>query len=465
MDSRYRDLPSVDRLATRVLTIDPDIPRSLAMDGAREILNATRGRLATESVDVDLDALARDVREQIRQRVTPSLRPLINATGVVLHTNLGRAPVSDTTAKAMADTASSYSNLEFDLDSGQRGSRSSHARDLLRELTGAEDALVVNNNAGALLLAVTALAHGRDVIVSRGQAVEIGGGFRIPDVTLQSGAHLIEVGTTNRTYLADYQGAITPATALLLRVHPSNFRILGFVNAVGIVELAALGINAGVGVLDDVGSGALIDPTPFGLRDEPLVQESVRAGASVVCFSGDKLLGGPQGGLLVGTSSAIIAMRRHPLARAFRIDKASLAGLEATLRHYQLGEALVAIPVWRMISLPLSEVERRARVAAGSISSPFVEAVQMQSLVGGGSLPGECLPSWGLRLLPPSEVAVTAWSADQVAGRLRRLPRPIVARVEHNSVVLDLRTVDPRDDQAIVLALADEVSRLGQTNG
>ena len=464
MDSPYRQLPSVDHLASQVQAIDPDLPRTLVLDAAREVLKEARRHLALGPSDIAMDSLARATLDNIRRRVTPNLRPVINATGVVLHTNLGRAPVSDSTARAMAEVATSYSNLELDLESGQRGSRNSHARDLLRELTGAEDALVVNNNAGALLLALTALAHNREVIVSRGQAVEIGGGFRIPDVMFQSGAHLIEVGTTNRTYLADYQRAIGPATALLLRVHTSNFRVLGFVNSVGVAELVMLGKNAGIGVLDDVGSGALLDPAPFGLRDEPLVQDSIRAGASVVCFSGDKLLGGPQAGVLVGTSSAIAAMRQHPLARALRIDKASLAGLEATLRHYQRGEALATIPIWRMISVPLSEIEVRARAAARAIASAWVEPVRVESMIGGGSLPGECLPSWGLRLVPAGEATGSMWSADQAALRLRRLSRPIVPRIEQNGVVVDLRTVDPRDDPLIVSTLADEVGRLRSKN-
>jgi L-seryl-tRNA(Ser) seleniumtransferase len=360
----------------------------------------------------------------------------------------------------MAQISSSYSNLEFDLDAGQRGSRSNHSRDLLCELTGAEDALAVNNNAGALLLALTALANGRDVIVSRSQAVEIGGGFRIPDVMAQSGARLVEVGTTNRTYVNDYQRAIGPATALLLRVHASNFRIEGFVHNVGVGELADLARDAGIGVLDDIGSGALLDPRAFGLRDEPLVQESVRSGASVVCFSGDKLLGGPQAGLLVGKKASIDLVRRHPLARALRIDKVSLAGLEATLRHYQAGDALDAVPVWRMISTPLHSLEQRSRVMTTTIDSPWVVPAELRSTVGGGSLPGETQASWGVRVGCHDGPAVPSWSADRFARGLRQLPRPIVGRVEKDAVFLDLRTVDPSDDKTVVGAVITTLAQI-----
>jgi L-seryl-tRNA(Ser) seleniumtransferase len=459
VDPRYRALPSVDRVAGRVQTIHPDTSRSLILNLARESLDAARERLARHPAEIDLEWIVSDVDDRLRLLLTPSLRPVINATGVILHTNLGRAPVSEAAATAMAEIAASYSNIEFDLEGGQRGSRSSHARDLLRDLTGAEDALVVNNNAGALLLALTALANGRDVVISRGQSVEIGGGFRIPDVMAQSGVHLVEVGTTNRTYVGDYQRAIAPTTALLLRVHTSNFRIEGFVHSVAVGELVALAKGAGVEVLDDVGSGALLDPSVFGLRDEPLVQNSVRAGASVVCFSGDKLLGGPQAGILVGKQASIELIRRHPLARALRIDKVSLAGLEATLRHYRLGEALAEVPIWRMIATPLFEIEQRARRASATLGSAAAEAVELRSAVGGGSLPGETLASWGLRVGTTDDGSGPPRSADQIARLLRRLPRPVVARVEQNGVLLDFRTILPTDDPVVISSLASVLSR------
>ncbi len=308
----------------------------------------------------------------------------------------------------------------------------------------------MNNNAAAVLLTLSALAAGRDVIISRGQAVEIGGGFRIPDVMRQSGAHLVEVGTTNRTYLADYAAAITPQTALLLRVHPSNFRVEGFVSSVEVDDLVELGKRSCVDVMDDVGSGALLDPRPFGLAGEPLVQESVQAGAAVTCFSGDKLLGGPQAGVIVGKRATIEKIRRNPLARAMRIDKFSLAGLAATLLHYVRGEATAEIPIWRMIATPEGELERRALRLARQLDREGVMAVQTAATVGGGSLPQETLPSWAIRIaVSPSQ----AGSAAELARRLRAGAPPIVGRSERDALLLDLRTVEPSDDVVIENAL------------
>ena len=283
---------------------------------------------------------------------------MINATGVIIHTNLGRAPLSDATIEAMAAVGRSYSNLEFDLDSGGRGSRYDHLEQLLVRVTGAEAAMAVNNNAAALLLALSALCQGREVVISRGQLVEIGGGFRVPDVMAQSGAHLVEVGTTNRTRLADYSAAIGENTAALMRVHESNFRVIGFTESVSIDELAPLARERGVLSMDDLGSGCLLDPRPYGLAAEPTPQASLRAGADLVLFSGDKLLGGPQAGIIVGRKDLIATLRRHPLARALRLDKTSIAGLNATLLHYVKGEATREVPVWRMISMPLEDIER-----------------------------------------------------------------------------------------------------------
>ena len=370
MERAFRSLPSVDRVLQDPALDGALWPRVLATDAVRAALAAARERVATGGPASDVSDIVRDALARLRASVTPSLRTVVNATGVILHTNLGRAPISEAAAAAMASVASSYSNLEFDLASGERGSRATHVRSLLQEVTGAADGFAVNNNAGALLLALTALAADQDVVISRGQAVEIGGGFRIPDVMRQSGARLVEVGTTNRTYIGDYADAVTDQTALLLRVHPSNFRLEGFVHSVSVAELASLGRQRSVAVLDDVGSGALLDPRAYGLGEEPLVQDSVRAGATVVCFSGDKLLGGPQAGIIVGERSALDRIRRHPLARALRIDKASLAGLEATLRHYQRGEATTHVPIWRMIATPADEVERRARAVANALGLP-----------------------------------------------------------------------------------------------
>lgn len=451
-----RALPSVDRLLQDPALVGGGWPRALVVAAVREVLAAARAEVLAGKAAPDSSSLVAEALLRLRQRSTPSLRSVINATGVILHTNLGRAPVSEATGQAMLRAATGYSNLEFDLATGERGSRHGHLRELLREVTGAEDGFAVNNNAGAVLLALSALAAGREVIVSRGQAVEIGGGFRIPDVLRQSGATLVEVGTTNRTYLSDYEAAMTPRTALLLRVHPSNFRIDGFVHSVAIAELTELARRSGIGVLDDVGSGALLDPRVYGLRDEPLIQDSIRAGVSAVCFSGDKLLGGPQAGVIVGKRDVIEQVRRHPLARALRIDKVSLAGLEATLRHYQRGEATTEIPIWRMIACASDALERRARSLASALGSPRVRAVPTRATIGGGSLPQETLPSWGLALSPLAEDP--APSATLLARRLREANPPIVGRVEQDLVWLDLRTVDPTDDDRLLSAIRSVLS-------
>ncbi len=379
---------------------------------------------------------------------------MINATGVILHTNLGRAPLSQATLTAMAACAAGYSSLEYDLEAGARGSRHEHLGTLLRLLTGAESALIVNNNASSVLLALAALAAGREVVISRGQLVEIGGGFRIPDVLRQSGARLVEVGTTNRTYVEDYASAMTPDTALLLRVHASNFRVLGFVHNPTLAELVTLAHRSGLPMVDDLGSGSLLPTERFGLAHEPMVQESLAAGADLVCFSGDKLLGGPQAGILVGKTAAIAQLRRHPLTRALRPDKATIAGLHATLLHYVRGEAESAIPVWRMISVTREELEARARRLAATLESLPVEVVPTEATVGGGSLPGETLPS----------AALAIWGAGSVAGlatQLRHWRTPIVGRIAEDRLLLDLRTVSPDQDEELVAGMRDAFARTG----
>ncbi|HEV2121587.1 MAG TPA: L-seryl-tRNA(Sec) selenium transferase, partial [Chloroflexota bacterium] len=370
MTTSLRRLPSVDALLRHpnVAALAGTLPRELLVELIRNEIGALRTELriataAAEDVDLLGTAVSR-VLTSTERLMRPSLRRVINATGVVLHTNLGRAPLSASAAQAMADASTGYSNLEFQLETGDRGSRHSHLERLICGVTGAEAALAVNNNAAALLLVLAELARGREVIVSRGQAVEIGGGFRIPDVLQQSGAQLVEVGTTNRTRIADYARAITPETAALLHVHTSNFRLVGFTESVTPAELARLGQERGVPTVDDQGSGCLLDTTPFGIGGdlrEPSVPESVRAGVSLVCFSGDKLLGGPQAGIIAGRPDLIQRLKAHPLTRALRPDKVAIAGLSATLLHYRLGQAEREIPVWRMIGTPLDELETRAR--------------------------------------------------------------------------------------------------------
>jgi L-seryl-tRNA(Ser) seleniumtransferase len=351
----------------------------------------------------------------------------------------------------MVEAGEGYSNLEYDLVEGERGSRFTHLENLLSSVTGAEAGMAVNNNAAAVLLCLTALAKGKEVIVSRGQAVEIGGGFRIPDVMRQSGARLVEVGTTNRTYLSDYEAALGPKTGLLLRVHTSNFRVVGFTQSTSLEDLVALSRQHDISVLDDLGSGALLDTAAYGLAHEPMVQESVVAGANLVCFSGDKLLGGPQAGIIVGRRDLIERLRRHPLARALRLDKATIAGLAATLQHYRRGEASQTVPVWRMISASLDELGAHARAWASALTAMGIPAsvVEARSAVGGGSLPEETLATCCL--------ALRHARPNALAARLRQPSAeeavPVVARVERDAVLFDPRTVLPEQGDALLTTI------------
>ncbi len=452
MPTDYRRLPSVDRLLQQpaVQQAVREFSRPITLAAARRVLEEARSTVgqgvAPPAIEELSEATARNAAAQAR----PGLRPVINATGVVIHTNLGRAPLSAETVAAMAEVAAAYSNLEYDLAEGERGSRFAHLERTLAELTGAEAGLAVNNNAAAVLLCLTGLAKGREVIVSRGQAVEIGGGFRIPDVMRQSGARLVEVGTTNRTYASDYRAAVTSRTGLLLRVHTSNFRVVGFTESTPLEDMVALGREYGIPVLDDLGSGSLLDTSVHGLAPEPMVQESVAAGADLTCFSGDKLLGGPQAGIIVGSRSMVERLKRHPLARALRLDKATIAGLAATLLHYRRQEALEKVPVWRMISMPLERIEARARQWAEALATSGITAtaVPSRSAIGGGSLPEETLATWCL--------ALASRRPNVLAATLRRPPLdlwPVVSRVEHGSVLLDPRTVLPDQDEALLAAV------------
>lgn len=444
-DARRR-LPSVDRLLqtpeARAWLVSH--PRDLVVEALRGGLDEARQAMARGTDRSPAVILAWAGARIDRARET-SLRPVINGTGVILHTNLGRAPLSPATLAAMVEVGRGYSSLEYDLQAGGRGSRHEHVTQRLRRLTGAEAALVVNNNASAVLLALAATAAGREVVISRGQLVEIGGGFRIPDVLRESGAQLVEVGTTNRTYIADYAAAITADTAVLLRVHASNFRVSGFVHAAELTELVTLARERGLRAMDDLGSGSLLPTERYGLAHEPMVQESVAAGADLVCFSGDKLLGAPQAGIIVGKAETVALLRRHPLTRAVRPDKATLAGLHATLVHYERNEVEREVPVWRMLCTPAAELEGRARAIAAATPGRAVSVQPCQATVGGGSLPGETLPSWA--------AVIGRQSADEIAARLRRLDPPIVGRVADGRVWLDLRTVAPEEDAVLVEAL------------
>jgi L-seryl-tRNA(Ser) seleniumtransferase len=448
-----RKLPSVDRMLQEepIAALVTRWGHDLTVGVAREALDAARQAILGGQECPSTEVLAREVGKRLAARLQPTLCPAINATGVVIHTNLGRAPLSAEARAAMDAVAAGYSNLEYDLEAGRRGSRYVHAEEILCRLTGAEAALVVNNNAAAVLLVLMCFAQGKEVVISRGQLVEIGGGFRIPDVMRQSGATLVEVGTTNRTYVGDYEAAISDDSAALMRVHHSNFRLVGFTHEPGLADLVALADDRGLLLFDDLGSGTLLDTAPYGLAHEPTIQESVAAGVSLVTCSGDKLLGGPQAGIILGRAGLVAQLKRFPLTRALRVDKTTLAGLQATLRHYLLGEATQKVPVWQMINQDEASLNRRARTWVRKLKTLGVTAqvVPGCSPVGGGSLPGETLPT---RL-----VALDVASPDVVAARLRAGEPPVIARIEDDRLVLDPRTVLPEQDAALTPLVAEAV--------
>ncbi len=444
--SSLRDLPSVDQLLQH-----PDVITKIAEYGRPLIVDALRATLETAREEYKHLQRVPSTQEVIdvafttlQEWTAPSLIPVINASGVILHTNLGRAPLSRAALQAIDDVAHGYSNLEYDLPHGQRGSRLLHAETLLKRLTQSEAALVVNNNAAAVLLVLSALANRRKVVISRTQLVEIGGGFRIPDVMRQSGAHLYEVGTTNRVHLEDYTNAIREASpALILHAHRSNFRLSGFTSEPTLAELAEVAHQAGIPCVDDLGSGSLLDTAPFGLAHEPTVFESLAAGVDLVCFSGDKLLGGPQAGIILGSAGLVARLKKHPLARAIRADKLCLAGLSATLLAYLKDKTLSEIPIWRMISSSMNEL--RVRVEAWQAVLGTGEITTTYSTVGGGSLPEESLPTFAL--------ALTVHSPNRFLDHLRQCQPPIIARLEDEKVIFDARTIFPEQDQQLLNAV------------
>jgi L-seryl-tRNA(Ser) seleniumtransferase len=435
----FRAVPSVDTVVA-ALTESGIAPEFLRQIVRSELARARTSIQSGELLDrvVILDRCQRAVEELSSTRFDE----VINGTGIVLHTNLGRAPVSDATAAAMSRSASSYLSLEIDPVTNRRGGRMNEVTRLMRALTGAEATLVVNNNASAVLLVLAALCEGREVIVSRGEAVEIGGGFRIPEVIAQSGCRLVEVGTTNRTYGSDFHSAAGAATAAILRVHASNFRVEGFTSGVSTAELGVLADELGIPLIEDLGSGALLDTSRFGLRHEPTVEEAIDSGASIVTLSGDKLLGGPQAGIIAGKRELVERIERHPLMRAVRVDKVTLAGVCATLRHYLAGNAVAEIPIWRMIGSSVGDLTDRAKRLSGLPNISIAESV---ASIGGGSLPGETLPSVALRI--PTGVA------DEVARALRTGQPSVFPIIREASVLIDLRSVQPRQDADLASAL------------
>jgi L-seryl-tRNA(Ser) seleniumtransferase len=460
-----RQLPAVDRLLHHptLLALAERCPRRLLLEAAQETVTRLRQQILAETpetpVDLGVAAVALQVAASAEEKMRPSLRPVINATGTLLHTNLGRAPLAVEALAAIEQTARGFSNLEFDLRSGERGQRSAHIEELLCRLTGAEAAIAVNNCAGAVLLSLSALATGREAIVSRGELVEIGGAFRIPDVMAASGVALREVGTTNKTHLRDYQAAIGEKTGLLLKVHTSNYRVVGFTSAVPAAELVELGREQRLPVMEDLGSGMLLDLSAYGLPREPTVSEAIASGLDLVTFSGDKLLGGPQAGIIIGRSWALEKIRRHPLARALRMDKLTLAALEATLRLYlDPATAVVRIPVLRMLAMPADELHGRCRRLARRLKSAVGDRLQISIIpgaatVGGGALPLTELPGPVLALQPAD------FSIDEFAIRLRRTPTPLIGRAQEGRLLLDLRTVAADEEgellRAICAALAE----------
>ena len=460
MSDPRRGIPSVDALFTspEFEPILKEFPRQFVMRVTRIVIEGIRKSLLAGDKDIEPDGLAyyaRTVLVRLRQETMPSLRGVINATGVVLHTNLGRAPLAEAAADAMATTARGYSNLEYDVESGRRGSRYDHCVKLLRELTGAEDAIVVNNNAAALVLVLNTIARGKGVAVSRGELVEIGGGFRIPEILERAGAFLVEVGSTNRTRLSDYENSIEKdEVAAILKVHRSNFRITGFTEDTTLSSLADLANQKGVPLLHDLGSGLFVASDALALPAEPLVSDSLSAGADLVAVSGDKLLGGPQAGIILGNSELINSLRQNPLCRALRVDKVTLAGLEATLQLYRdPGQALESIPTLRMLGDTPEGLGKRCEELATELTGLGIASsiVESEGRVGGGTYPGVKLPGFALALDGPH-------GAEVLAMHLRNGDPPVIARIVDKRVFIDSRTVLPGQEKDLVRRITEALS-------
>ena len=456
----FRNIPKVDVLLENdsVQTMIRLYSRDTVVEAIREETEALRHFI--KECEEEAEALRRienlipNIERHVVRLHTPDMRPVINGTGTILHTNLGRAPISQEHMEYVASVATGYSNLEYDLEEGKRGERYSHFEELLCKITGAEAAMAVNNNAASVMLILSTLGKGKEVVVSRGELVEIGGKFRVPDVMEQSGAKLVEVGTTNKTHFSDYESAITEETSALLKVHTSNYRIVGFTDTVPIADLVPLGEKYDIPVVEDLGSGVLIDLAKYGLEHEPTVQESIQAGADVVCFSGDKLLGGPQAGIIIGKKKYIDQMKKNQLTRALRIDKFTATTLDVVLREYLSEEkAIQNIPVLRMITEPLDEVTKRARTLARMLKSAKFDAeIQVQaceSQIGGGSLPLERIPSMSVTIRP------SVISTAELEERMRHLPIPIVPRTVNDRIVIDVRTVERRFFKILVEQLKE----------
>ncbi len=450
MSDARRDLPSVNALleTEMVHTLLDQHPRGVVLDAVRSAIDAARSAGQFHRTEQQwMDSIVSAVRE----RTQMSLRRVVNATGVVLHTNLGRAPLADVAIGAIEEVAQGFSNLEYDLETGQRGSRYSHCVDVLRRLTGAEDALVVNNCAAAMVLALNALAQRKEVLVSRGELVEIGGSFRIPDIMARSGAKLVEVGTTNRTHDDDYRRAITPKTGAIVKVHRSNFAIEGFTSDVSVERLAFIAAEHGLPVIHDLGSGLMLPLDTYGLKGEPTASIALAARPALVLMSGDKLLGGPQAGIILGTAAVVAKLRKNPFARAMRVDKLTLSALEATLRLYLEPErALKEIPVLAMLTAPVDEIESRAQSVARALREGGIDAqvTATKASVGGGAFPTAEIPSW----------AIVLDGGGEAEEKLRHAEPPVIGRISEGKLLLDLRSVLPREDQTLTSAVLKALS-------
>jgi L-seryl-tRNA(Ser) seleniumtransferase len=443
--NEFRTIPSVDSILglNEFIQLKQAYGDLLVVESVREVLADYRKVIPNNQTAFPLFEIVQQVEFLLKHKTRLTLVPVINCTGVILHTNLGRAVLPLSAQIHLNDISRAYTTVEYNLETGGRGSRSIHARELLVRLTDAEDALVCNNNAAAVLLVLTALAKRKKVAISRGQLVEIGGGFRIPEVMQVSGAKLVEVGTTNRVRLEDYEVSLNEGANLVMHVHPSNFKVIGFSEEPGMEELITLVHAHGAIFIDDIGSGALFDTSQFGLSKEPMIQESVKAGADLVCFSGDKLLGGPQAGIIVGKKELISRIKKHPLARAVRVDKLCLAALEATLIHYLIGDSLAEIPTWRMITAPLDVIQKRAESWLRHLA--IGEVIEEYSTIGGGSLPGETLKTFVL--------SVQVKQPDKTLAALRENLPPIIARIKEDRILFDPRTVLDSEEEVFLEGL------------
>lgn len=462
----YSKIPKVDAVLEieDIKNLIDKTSRNLVMESIREELDGIRKSISTssdmDSLEKRIAGLSESIVSRTERKFNNKFKRVVNATGVVIHTNLGRSLISKEVMDNVYDLATNYSNLEFDLETGERGSRYSHLMEMIKRITGAEDALVVNNNAAAVVLVLSAMAKGKEVITSRGELVEIGGSFRIPEVMEQSGATLVDVGATNKTHIEDYRRAITENTGALLKVHTSNYRIVGFTESLSLEEIVALGNEANIPVIEDLGSGVLLDLSKYGLEYEPTVQDSVDAGVDVITFSGDKLLGGPQAGIIVGKSEYIKIMKKHPLNRAFRIDKFTIAALEGTMKMYLSEERAVSnIPTLKLLTQDLGEIESRAKALMKIIEGINtdgleIEIVDEHSQVGGGSMPLERIPTKALKLYSDSV------NISKLEKSLRKLEMPIITRLYKDSIYMDMRTVRDDETELVARGLEKAIERL-----